>query len=86
MARRESILNSEGTITWNDKFQKRIYDLRFKNKPCLECKILPICNGGCSQHKLEHEGKDYCIFSYDNSAKLEIIKQKFYTRLHKVAI
>ncbi len=83
---KEGILNSEGTITWNDKFQKRIYDLRFKNKPCLECKILPICNGGCSQHKLEHEGKDYCIFNYDNSAKLEIIKQKFYTRLHKVTI
>ncbi|MDY3363744.1 radical SAM/SPASM domain-containing protein [Riemerella anatipestifer] len=79
---KEGDLNDKGEIIWNTKYQKRIYDLRFSNKPCLECKILPICNGGCSQHKLEQEGKDYCIFNYDESTKLEIIKQKFYSRLH----
>ena len=78
---KEGILEIDGSISWNDKFQKRIYDTRFQNKPCLECKILPICNGGCSQHRLENIGIDYCVHNFDEDSKLTIIKEKFYTRL-----
>ena len=79
---REGFLEEEGKIIWNKTFQKRLYETRFKNKPCLTCKILPICNGGCSQHRVENENKDYCIFDFDEDKKIEIVKEKFYSRLH----
>jgi len=78
---REGVLEDDGAITWNDKFQKRIYDTRFQNKPCLECKILPICNGGCSQQRIEHIGVDYCVHNFDESSKLEVIMEKFKSRM-----
>lgn len=78
---REGVLTNDGEIEWNEIFNKRIYDTRFQNKPCLECKILPICNGGCSQHRIENENEEYCIYGYDENRKVEIIKEKFNTRL-----
>lgn len=79
---KEGVLQSDGSILWNNKFDKRLYTTRFKNKPCLECKILPICNGGCSQHRIENENKDYCIYDYDESKKMDIVKEKFMSRLY----
>lgn len=79
---REGVLTEKGTIQWNDNFQKRMYETRFSNKPCLECKILPLCNGGCSQHRLEQQGKEYCIYNGNENSKLEVIKEKFYSRLY----
>ncbi len=81
---REGVLEESGLINWNEKHQKRMYDTRFQNKPCLECKILPICNGGCSQHRMENEGVDYCIYNFDEHRKLDIIKEKFYSRLNSI--
>lgn len=78
---REGKLDENGAIQWNEKFQQRIYDTRFTNKPCLECKILPICNGGCSQHRLEHVGEDYCIFNFNEDTKLDVVKEKFFSRV-----
>jgi uncharacterized protein len=73
---KEGVLNDKGLIDWNNKYDSRM-NAKFKNKPCLECPIMPICNGGCSQQALEHEGVDYCIHDFDNNKKLSIIKDKF---------
>ena len=68
--------NRFGIIEWNEKYENRM-NSKFKNPPCLQCKILPICNGGCSQQALEHNGKEYCIHDFDENKKLDIIKDKF---------
>ncbi|WP_281234875.1 radical SAM/SPASM domain-containing protein [Flavobacterium gelatinilyticum] len=73
---KEGILLDEGMIEWNEKFDLRM-NAKFKNPPCLECKILPICNGGCSQNALDNMGKEYCVNDFDESKKLEIVKNKF---------
>ncbi|MCD9574465.1 radical SAM/SPASM domain-containing protein [Flavobacterium soyae] len=73
---KEGDLQEEGMIEWNEKFDLRM-NAKFKNPPCLECKIMPICNGGCSQSALENLGKDYCVNDFDESKKLEIVKNKF---------
>ena len=39
-----------------------------------------------SQHRLENLGIDYCIHNFDENEKLEIIKQKFYTRIANTII
>jgi len=49
---------------------------KFKNSPCLECSILPICNGSCSQKALESKDMKYCIRGADESKKLEVVRAK----------
>lgn len=74
--KRDGYLDCDGHIVWEeDSFNRRKY-AKFKNKPCLECRLLPICNGGCSQHALRHEGEDYCIFNFDEKKKDESVLSK----------
>lgn len=73
---REGVLLEDGTIEWNSIHSKRM-DSKFKNAPCLSCKLLPICNGGCSQQAIEHEGREYCLYDYDEDKKTELIKDKY---------
>lgn len=79
---KEGELLDDGSILWNEKFSERM-NSKFKNKPCLSCKILPLCNGGCSQQALEHQNKDYCVHDFDEEKKLKIIKDKFLYHLYK---
>jgi len=66
----------DGEIQWGEKYERRLQS-KFKNKPCLECPILPLCGGGCSQHALENEGKDYCVHNFDMSKKISLVRNKF---------
>ena len=72
----EGKLDEYGTINWNEKLEKRL-NSKFKNKPCLECRILPICGGGCTQQAIEHEGVDYCVFDFDENKKVELVRSRF---------
>lgn len=76
-ANSEGILKPGGFIEWNEKLDKRL-NSKFKNKPCLECPILPLCGGGCTQQAIEHENVDYCVYDFDNDKKLDVVKNKFF--------
>lgn len=80
----EGKLGQYGTITWNEKLEKRL-NSKFKNRPCLECRILPLCGGGCTQQAIEHEGVDYCVYNFDENKKLEVVKTKFAEILEDIA-
>lgn len=81
-ANSEGILNNDGKIIWGSKYEKRL-SIKFKNKPCLECSILPLCGGGCTQQALEHEGIDYCVNDFDENKKLQLVKNKFFELLEE---
>ena len=72
----EGYLTTEGSVVWNEKYEKRLSS-KFKNPPCKECRILPICGGGCSQQALESNGNDYCVLNYDEGIKTQVIINKF---------
>ncbi|QES91064.1 radical SAM/SPASM domain-containing protein [Rhizosphaericola mali] len=72
----EGLLDETGNINWNEKFEKRL-NIKFKNKPCLECAILPMCGGGCTQQAIEHEGIDYCVHDFDEEKKMSLVYNKF---------
>jgi uncharacterized protein len=72
----EGVLGETGDILWNEKYEKRL-NSKFRNKPCLECPILPICGGGCSQQAIEHEGVDYCVHDFDENKKIQLVRNKF---------
>ncbi len=79
---KEGDLTEKGNIKWADIYDERL-NIKFKNSPCLKCRILPICNGGCSQVALENKGIDYCVHDFCDSKKDELILHKFLQRAPK---
>jgi uncharacterized protein len=79
---REGQLNEDGSITWNERYNERM-NIKFKNKPCLKCPIMPMCNGGCSQAALESKGEDYCVYNFNEQTKKELVLNKFISTLHE---
>lgn len=73
---REGVLNESGEIIWNEIYEKRM-NSKFKNAPCLVCKLLPVCNGGCTQQALEHDGIEYCLYDFDEDRKTDVIRDKY---------
>lgn len=74
---RDGYLTEKGEIIWeNDSLNNRM-NAKFQNPPCLNCRLLPICNGGCSQKALEYKGTDYCILSFSEQKKDEAIIERF---------
>jgi len=82
---KEGILKDGGEIDWNERFQERM-NSKFKNKPCLSCQILPICNGGCSQAALENIGKDYCVVEDNGKKKDDIVMAKFFETMQSMTV
>ena len=75
-SQREGFLEENGKIIWENDSQNRRRFVKFKNPSCLKCRILPICNGGCSQIALEKANKDYCIFHGSEEQKDRIILER----------
>ncbi|MEM9916713.1 MAG: radical SAM protein [Bacteroidota bacterium] len=75
------ILTNDGYIQWKEEYERR-QTAKFHNAPCFECKLMPICNGGCSQHAYEHLDKkeDYCVFGFNEHKKDELILERFRMR------
>lgn len=78
---REGFLQEDGSVLWNEKHDNRM-NIKFKNKPCLTCKILPICNGSCSQLALESQGQEYCVHDFDEDQKTLVVKNMFLKALN----
>lgn len=73
--RREGTLNSDGTITLNDRYDERM-KIRYSNIVCRNCEILPLCNGGCSQNKLDNPVQDVCYKYIGNEEKETIVLKR----------
>lgn len=75
---RAGYLDEGGRLVWENDYLERRMNAKFKNKPCQTCRLMPLCNGGCSQHAMEaaEKGIEYCVFSGDEEQKSIIIKAK----------
>lgn len=72
---REGRLNNEGRIEWNEKFFQRMA-IKYSNEACRNCVILPICNGSCTQNKIEAGLKNICFLSMTEDAKQDYLKAR----------
>lgn len=79
---REGLLSADGNLEWNERFYKRMC-IKYANPACLNCKILPLCNGGCSQGKLESGDKGTCFRHLDEEAKNDIIIKRLEQLIEK---
>ena len=59
---REGVLDDSGGLIWENGSLERRMNAKFKNQNCLSCRIMPLCNGGCSQVALENIGNNYCVY------------------------
>lgn len=86
---RVGFLSETGDLIWENNHLERRMKAKFNNKPCLSCRIMPLCNGGCSQHAIENleKGTEYCIYLGDESEKDKVvitkIKQIIEDNLHE---
>lgn len=75
--KREGYLSEDGSLVWEDDSLNKRMNIKFTNKPCLTCRIMPICNGACSQKHIYSEGKDFCVLKFSEKKKDEAILDKF---------
>lgn len=75
----DGILSKDGEIIWNENaLAKRISRATFDNKKCLKCIYLPICRGGCSQHKIYNRGENNsCLIKSQYKILIKDIMIKF---------
>lgn len=85
--KRAGFINETGELIWENDYLERRMNAKFNNKPCLTCRILPLCNGGCSQHAMEHYGiDDYCVHFGDEGEKNKVILTKIDEIVNAVAV
>lgn len=72
---REGELTADGQIVWNEKYHQRMH-IRYSNPACRACRILPICNGSCTQNKLESGRKDVCFVGMTEEARQEYLEAR----------
>lgn len=78
--KREGELTSDGHLQWNERFTKRM-SARYSNPTCRNCDILPICNGSCTQNKLERGPVETCYLEFDDDARKRCLIGSFYQRI-----
>lgn len=71
----EGAINEEGTLQLNEKSLLRS-KLKWGTEACMKCSIYPLCNGLCSQQKVEHNGATGCIAGYTQENKVAIIDKR----------
>lgn len=79
--KREGVLMDEGDIKWNDNHQLRNIASVLNYQTCLNCLILPICNAGCSQNKIENK-EHYCPCQFDYSQKIDFAKRVLMDKIY----
>lgn len=75
---RDGYLDEKGNIIW-EKSQDYRRSLKLKNELCHNCRIAPLCGGGCTKYILEKEKKDqeYCVLKNSETLKDQIILDRF---------
>ena len=71
---REGYLTEDGKIEWNERFAKRMH-IKYANPSCNNCDIMPICNAGCSQNKLERNITGSCPLDKNEEDKRKYIHE-----------
>lgn len=74
---RTGYLTDQGEVVYeHDSLRKRM-SVKFSKPVCQDCRIAPLCAGGCRQQGVEHADSDECTFKYSESEKDEIVLNRF---------
>lgn len=70
-------LTADGTVVWKDDAKQRRMDAKFSKAICHECRIAPICGGGCCQRAIERIDTEECLYGYTEQDKDNIVTDRF---------
>lgn len=70
----------DGSLNISEAYIERM-NKRLSNKLCPNCRIYPVCNGGCSKNIDQAQTKDYCLHPTE-AAKDKVIRNIFREQLH----
>lgn len=79
---REGVLKEDGNIEWNQKYHERMA-IRFSNPACRKCRVMPLCNGHCTQSKLDSPTKDRCYMNRSEDDKDRLIHHRLYELVNR---
>ena len=80
--RREGVLTVDGDIMWNEAYTRRM-SIKYSNTSCRNCSILPICNGGCTQNKLDNPNHEQCYLNMGEKEKTATVLKRLKQVLSK---
>lgn len=75
---------TDGQIVWNEeKLQKRMNIITYRNSKCMKCKFLPLCWGPCCQKLLENpdDVEKYCQLNNMEMSVEDFIKYRINNEL-----
>lgn len=76
----DGILSENGEIHIEEVFNLRLTKRRL-NQLCKRCRILPVCNGGCSKNIDQAKIRDYCLHPSEKD-KNNVVKNIIREQLH----
>ena len=69
-------LNENGEVDWIQEKLTEWENIKIQSKACQNCRILPLCGGGCHQVNLETKGLDMCQMGFSDADKDEVILRR----------
>lgn len=71
---RDGFINEDGILIWENNSLNKRMESKFQNQPCKDCRIFPLCHGGCSTNSLELQ--NYCLHNFSEEEKDEVVKNR----------
>ncbi len=81
--RRSGVLQDDGTICWNGNFHEERLSMKLSKAVCRQCRIVPLCMGGCCQRNYETQDKPGCTHGYTEDDIDSLILGRFKARYMK---
>lgn len=75
--RSEGQILADGSIQWNGNRKEQRIASKFNRAKCHQCRIAPICGGGCTQHALETPNESQCPQGLDDKGIQKMILDRF---------
>ena len=74
---RSGYLTADGTIIWDNDFMARRMTSKYSKPVCHNCRIAPLCGGGCRQKAIEDIDNNQCTLYYSEKDIDQIILSRF---------
>lgn len=75
-ANKDGVLHENGVIEWDINKKIKREETLLNRKICQDCRISPLCGGGCSQLRIESNGTN-CTYNYTEEDKDDLILSRF---------
>lgn len=74
---RVGVLDDSGKVEYDEKLMQLRASAKFGKKICQECRIAPLCGGGCRQRAMEAAASEECTMGYSEDDKDNIVLDLF---------